>query len=367
MEILFLLLVLGILGVPFVLTGFNVMYCFKEEKNKSLWLDLAILLLGAGLTILLYIACNFKDYWIALEHPNLDGLSDYHAPILWESMPTILTIMGIAIFCYGMVRIKKLKLSPLKIVGCMSGMFLGIVLCVVWIIQISKNIGFFEGFFLIFPFNYCLCCFRICSEVIKNYEKKEETQSSILGKLEALLEDSKKWPLFAFFLAIPMLMIVICLLALFGQRPDAFLRAFWQTSEWTLSTEISPPPVEVDAHYLCTVSLKGDKELVKPLRFGIRKGQRIVVNRQLCVANAFEELIQEKVPRIHRFIRHVYDTYGFPLSQYIHSAKQADVVYLLMKPFEYFFVLVLYWFDKEPENRIARQYLPINKQQHMVK
>lgn len=36
----------------------------------------------------------------------------------------------------------------------------------------------------------------------------------------------------------------------------------------------------------------------------------------------------------------------------------SDVTYLLMKPFEWAFLLTLYTFDKKPENRIAVQYLP---------
>jgi hypothetical protein len=97
--------------------------------------------------------------------------------------------------------------------------------------------------------------------------------------------------------------------------------------------------------------------VVKPLRLGTRKGQIIVVNRQLCIANVFEEVIQEKFPHIHRKIRHIYDTYGYPLSRKITSPVKADFVYFVMKPLEWFFLLVLYLVDLHPEQRIARQYI----------
>ena len=90
---------------------------------------------------------------------------------------------------------------------------------------------------------------------------------------------------------------------------------------------------------------------------GIRRGEKIVVNRQLCVANAFEDLIQEKTPRFHHFIRYIYDKYGYPLSKHINTAFQADITYILMKPLEWIFLLVLYIFDVNPENRIATQYI----------
>ncbi len=156
----------------------------------------------------------------------------------------------------------------------------------------------------------------------------------------------------------PLYGLLTALLVLFGQKPDSLIQAFTQTSDWTLSQHIAPPPVEVDAHYLCTVSLRGHKKIVKPLRYGVRKGNKIVVNRQLMVANAFEELIQERYPKMHKGIRYFYDRYGYPLSDLITNQYKADMTYLLMKPLEYVFLLTLYLFDKTPENRIALQYLP---------
>lgn len=143
-------------------------------------------------------------------------------------------------------------------------------------------------------------------------------------------------------------------------RPEGIsaIQAGEETSDWILSKEISPPPVEYDAHYLCTVSLQGHRGLVKPIRYGIRRGSRIVVNRQLCVANAFEQLLEERIPRFHKAVRHFYDTYGYPISKWITNPWSADVVYLLMKPLEWIFVMFLYLFDEKPENRIASQYLP---------
>lgn len=127
-------------------------------------------------------------------------------------------------------------------------------------------------------------------------------------------------------------------------------------SDWTLSQQVSPPPEYYHGHYLCTVALKGDERLVKPTRCGVRYGIKIIVNRQLCVANAFEQCIQEKLPKFHRLIRHIYDKYGYPLSKYITTPKRANIVYILMKPLEWLFVLFLYTVDKKPENRIAMQY-----------
>ena len=196
--------------------------------------------------------------------------------------------------------------------------------------------------------------------MLNKYREKnivpKEYENEFLNKCSKILYDTKNWHILSVVLAVPMLVILVCILTLFGQRPDEMIKAFLETSDWTLSKEISPPPLEVDAHYLCTVSLMGHEKLVKPTRMGIRHGERIVVNRQLCIANAFENLIEEKTPRFHHFVRYIYDKYGFPLAKHIHTAWQADITYILMKPLEWIFLAVLYIFDKRPENRIELQY-----------
>ena len=168
---------------------------------------------------------------------------------------------------------------------------------------------------------------------------------------------SSCWPALAFLMVWPVLGICIAVLVLFGQEPSAAVKAFTETSDWMLSQRISPPTVYSDGHYLCTVAAGGHEKLVKPKRMGVRHGHRIVVNRQLCVANAFEQVLEERTPRFHRFVRHVYDTYGYPVAKHIRTPLAADITYLVMKPLEWIFLLVLYLTDRKPEDRIAKQYL----------
>ena len=95
---------------------------------------------------------------------------------------------------------------------------------------------------------------------------------------------------------------------------------------------------------------------MKPTRLGVRQGVKIGVNRQLCVANAFEQVIEEKTPHFHRLVRYIYDNYGYPLSKYITTKLRADIIYIVMKPLEWIFLSVLYLSDISPESRIAVQY-----------
>ena len=288
--------------------------------------------------------------------------ADMHAPIASWSMPTVMAIFVLGIISYFLIRIRKLKLPPLIIVASMSGILICSIYMIIFIIQLGKNsvqTAIF-GYLTIFPINYILCSIRAQIDVKRRYKEKniksKKYNNRVLNKCSEMLYDINNWPVIAIVLVIPLVAILICILVLFGQRPDEAIKAFLETSDWTLSTKISPPSVTYDAHYLCTVSLRGHKELVKPIRMGIRKGEKIVVNRQLCIANAFEALIQEKTPKFHHFIRHIYDKYGYPLSKHINTALQADMVYILMKPLEWIFILIFYLCDEKPENRIAMQY-----------
>lgn len=140
-----------------------------------------------------------------------------------------------------------------------------------------------------------------------------------------------------------------------GQAAGA-LQVFTRTCDYTLSRL----PVEVipgDCHYLCTVAARGHSWLVRPLRVGRRGGVPIVVNRQLAVANAFEDLLHERWPRFGRLARRTYDLLARPICNHLRPAWVSDLVYLVMKPAEWVFYLALVLLDpRSPEARIDRMY-----------
>jgi len=162
-------------------------------------------------------------------------------------------------------------------------------------------------------------------------------------------------------LCLPVLVVLISILLLFGQQPDSMIRAFTDTYKQGLSQLDSqcigvPCP---EGHFLCSVAAGGHPGFVRPIRAGIRRGKRILCNRQLLVANAFEELLQQRLPGLHRPIRRFYNRVGGLIHRYygVFGHKWvADLVYLLMKPLEWMFLITLYLADRRPEDRIAKQY-----------
>lgn len=169
-----------------------------------------------------------------------------------------------------------------------------------------------------------------------------------------------KYPII-FILCFPVLMMITLILLLFGQKPDSLIRAFTDTykhrfSQWDYKCD----NVQCGGHYLCSVAAKGHRKVVKPQRFGVRNGGHIICNRQLLISNAFEELIQENLPFAHKLIRTQYNKVGKLVHRYYYifnTRLVSDIIYIVMKPLEWFFLLTLYTFDRKPENRIAKQYM----------
>lgn len=360
----------GILLVPVILIVVDLILLIK--KKEVFFFEMIAFLIGSGYIYLAYEGWNLPEYDVAL---NLYDATNIHEPFSTRYVGAIILFALWGLCSYFILKYTRKKIPPLLEVLLLAGVYVGCGICLICMIQLlggadpeGKSLGVFDYIVIlclcVVPFIYLVHSVLLIFNLVRERAEKQSSihySNPVMQRVNLWLLKGANLFWVAVIMILPVLGILVMLLCLFGQQPDSILLAFTKTSDWILSGEIAPPPVEYDSHYLCTVSLRGHKKVVKPIRYGIRRGERIVVNRQLCVANAFEELIMEKTPRFHRTIRHFYDTYGYPISKHIRSAWSADAVYLMMKPLEWIFLTVLYLFDGEPENRICRQYLPIFK------
>lgn len=366
----------GLVAIPFILLIIDIVLGIK--KKKSLIFEIIAFSVGLGYMMFCW------EIWdpVVYSQPinRLMAFASAHEPVAGEHVMTLIVIAVVGFLAYLILKYAGRHLAPLAKVFCIGGIYGGVIVNVLFLMQllcgarpvdISPGQVFGENIVYILcecvvPVLFLIHVGRMFSGFIRQQAEEQEKiryeGNNFLAGCNRFLCKGINLYWAAFLAMIPLYGIVICILCLFGQKPDSVIKAFTQTSDWILSGEISPPPVEYDAHYLCTVSLRGHRGLVKPIRYGIRRGDRIVVNRQLCVANAFEQLLQERTPRFHKAVRHFYDTYGYPISKWITNPWSADVVYLIMKPLEWIFVAVLYLFDEKPENRICSQYLPLEYQ-----
>lgn len=357
------LLMGGITGLfviyPFMLTGLNIRSLFhqadpemRKSERRTEWITI---ILGVLYSLIYepFTDICFRTDWDAAIYYGY-----YHTPIWTEAAWTVIVLACVGIAGYLLLSVRNINFIPPLITVCgIASVYLGMLLCVLWIIQVFPN----AMWLCLFPFNCIVIGIRTVQVAVREWQGDKEKQdrsyrNCFLNRINHMLMDSSKWPLAAFFIMLPLLGILIAVLALFGQQPDSIIRAWTETSDWTLSQKIAPEGVFYDEHYLCTVAAQGHARVVKPLRMGNRHGHEVTVNRQLCIANAFEQLLEERVLWLHRPVRRFYDTYGFPVARLIHSKYTADLIYLMMKPLEWIFLAVLYLVDEKPENRIAVQY-----------
>ena len=348
---------------------------FKElaESAKSVFgavYELVTLLFGVLLEYILLAGLHnvrFDAQW-SEELRN----SELHAPINPDYMLTfavMCTMFAIGYLVWAFTSGQKRP--PLLTVLCFSAMYVGVIESILFTIHIMgmnytyencvKNYCFTSEllYTLLIPLNMLFILVRVLLHSVKTHETDPDRSSKVesnafLSACNRILNNAKYWPLLALLLMIPLLGILTMILALFGQAPDAAIKAFSETANYTFSTKIPPQNVFYDEHYLCTVAAGGHRRVVKPIRMGRRHGHDVVVNRQLMVANAFEQILEEKTPTFHKHVRGFYDRYGFPIARLIKSKYVADIIWFIMKPLEWFFLFVIYLVDEYPEDRIAR-------------
>lgn len=344
---------------PLILSVVNLVILFSPKKRIRV-IELITLVWG-GICTAIYM--SFYDIMFSADWNVQLHNAERHTPIFTQAFPTVITLICVAAAGYLVLSFAPLKkLPPLVIVLCFSALYLGMIIAVFWALQTWE---------VLYPCLYAVNCILVILKLMQykimewaDMQEAAPTDSVIysnrfLNACHHFLMKSSHWPIAGLVLALPLLGILIGILTLFGQQPDAFIKAWTETSDWTLSMQTAPQNLIRDEHYLCTVAAGGHRRIVKPLRMGERHGHAVIVNRQLMIANAFEQLLEEHTPRFHRHVRHFYDTYGFPVAKLIHSRTAADVVYFIMKPLEWIFLITLYLFDVKPENRIAVQYLPL--------
>ena len=363
----------SVVTFPVVLTiceGISIIAVKRQRPMQGVWLfDLYVFGLGAFCEILyLGLLRNMTNYDWEVQLSNMEK----HTPIYTGAAATVVILWMLGLIGYAILQYIPLrKLPPLVTVLSISAMYLGVAELILFTIQVFDPVGdgsLTDLCLLLLP----ICCVLIVARLllakiqewnhmVQNAEEErfgtgKICQNSVLRWCNGILRKAAWWPLLGLVLMFPLLGILIAILMLFGQAPDSVIKAFTETSDWNLSLRQAPQNVMYDEHYLCTVAAGGHKKIVKPIRLGRRHGHEVIVNRQLCIANAFEQVLEERTPGFHRTLRHFYDTYGFPVARLIHSKYTADLVYFIMKPLDWIFLCVLYLTDAHPENRIAVQY-----------
>jgi hypothetical protein len=316
-----------------------------------------LILFGAGVS-LLPASADFNE--------SIDPVDQGYTPFSSLHLPTLLVFFSLFLGSALLVWIKGRQLPPLTLVLALVFLLTGAFVSVLIFFQAftRKDPGYGMENTPHLPLVLAaLATFVIATLLIIRIIRQSADLSQnrtynhkLLHYFNQKLADVKWQPLWVLLLLFPVFAVITGILCLFGQAPDALLKVFTETATWGLSQKAHPPYLGHEGHYLCTVAACGDPKVVKPVRIGQRHGHAIIVNRQLMVANAYEEMIRDYSPRFHRFVRFVYDKYGYGFSKHINTPRRSNLTYLAMKPLEWLFLLKLYLFCAEPEAKICRQY-----------
>lgn len=349
-----------VLIIPLGLTVLNIFNLFAQNPVKVRRTAYATVIYGA----ILYAAL-----FETLYQPNGDWNEavypfETHYPLSSEYFFSVAFPCLAGFAALLLLHSKKSDtLPPLVSAFSVAAVFILNVFSLVFAVHISKSFEITNLMLYLYHFNiFVLSISGIRKQIREQLEyfsriREEKVYvsgiSCWLGKHIKLISQYSVLVFACLFLAVCIMEIIFILT---GQGADAQVKAFTETADWIFSGQLPPPPKEYQGHYLCTVAAGGHRKVVKPLRYGKRRGAVIIVNRQLCIANAFEDFIAEKLPRFHRAVRGFYDKYGYPVSQFITTPLKADIIYIIMKPLEWMFLAFLYLFDRNPEKRISRQY-----------
>jgi len=338
-------------------------YLFYKEIRRNAkpatvigeFVFISLFMLATGLFCLVWLF-NSDDYYTAID--IVDG---GYTPFASKHLPTLIVFFVLAVF--GLIKLwyKGKSLPPLLFSLFVVFVIIGIPISAAVIIQTSTNTEQSGETFLfaLLPFFYIVISLIVLFKIVSAEAMVANTKiyrNKYLNLLNQKLAKTENQSLWIIAMLIPVFAIVVAILMLFGQDANSITKVFTETTTWTFSQKTHPPFLGHEGHYLCTVAVCGTPSIVKPLRLGKRHGHEIVVNRQLLIANAFEELIQQNAPAFHKVIRSFYDKYGYPLSKKITTPKASNAVYILMKPLEYFFLIVLYLCSAKPEEKINKQY-----------
>ena len=289
------MIIIGIVAfvIPGTLTLWNIYNCVAENPKLEKIISTLTIVVG-GIFYLSLFALNYETAGEWYEQVNS---MQYHNSLSSEYwFIYCIVFLGFAGY-FVLLYVRADSLPPL-----ISAVSISLLIClniiqIAYAVQICKNVHR-TGYLL---YVYHANIFLLSARVIYRHMKEEaevfrdrlssEGEHKSFSRIYNVIDNLTKYSFLIFIVLFFVIALVEIVFVLLGQGLDAPVKAFTDTADWTFSKQIPPPPLEYDGHYLCTVAAGGHRNVVKPLRLGTRKNETIVVNRQLCIANAFEELI----------------------------------------------------------------------------
>ncbi|HIP81487.1 MAG TPA: hypothetical protein EYH16_03660 [Leucothrix mucor] len=336
---------------------------FFRKTTKAVIIEFILFFIYCASLFLFFVGFLFSG---DPYHKAIDPVDNGYSPFGEQHYLTLIVFYLFYVVSAILLWLKGRELPPLILVLSVVFLCIGIVISTATLMQLTLSTGsdYFNDindyiFFSIMPLFNLIFSILLLIKIIREEASASTNRvykNKILNWLNKTISHTQHQPYWVIALLIPVFVMTTLILTLFGQDTDAMIKVFTDTTTWRFSQQTHPPYLDHTGHYLCTVAVCGNPKIVKPLRLGYRHGNEIIVNRQLLIANAFEEMIHDYSPTLHHYIRSLYNKYGYPFSKHITTPMQSSITYLIMKPFEWLFLLTLYLFCINPEDKIKKQY-----------
>jgi hypothetical protein len=112
--------------------------------------------------------------------------------------------------------------------------------------------------------------------------------------------------------------------------------AAWTKSYFAAIEAYYQLPLTSPGCYIATAAAQGHRRIVRSWPAGDRR-----INGQLALLKAGERRLENRLPRVHRLMRRVYDGIGPGMARQMRHPWIADLAYLTLKPIEWLTTAVL--------------------------
>lgn len=161
---------------PFLVTIINFITSFLKSESEE-WMkssrifECMAMVLGffySGIGIC-FLDIKFQsNWWEVLQNQEV------HTPIWTTAYPTVICLSCIGVIGYIVLSsIKIEKMPPLVIVSAIAAMYIGIIECVLWIIQIFSSSYIILG---LFPANCIIIAAKTIREKILEWNEKKDNE-----------------------------------------------------------------------------------------------------------------------------------------------------------------------------------------------
>ncbi|MCI0551608.1 MAG: hypothetical protein L0287_11690 [Anaerolineae bacterium] len=305
------------------------------------------------------------SFWAAeLLKPEWQSgdLSDYIILLLFpEASPLFFPLLAYSIICYLLLLIAPTRYSSLSLIryGIYTGTILALQYSIILLLYLLDTRYSFSFFLLwLFPLYFP----KIYQWVVRKWDARRARSGLailvlIVIVIAIIVNREEFFPLFlaivALVIAAPFWSFLMAGQAAIwlsknyetrftlprGLGITAWLVAYaaaWRYDILKMYVEYAKLPTAPPDCYIATAAARGHPTFVRSWSVQRADGKSMQVNAQMQILKCAELASIVVVPRLHQYIRELYDATGKPLARMIRNPFLADVAYLLLKPFEWF-------------------------------